>query len=112
MGGVAAAAYAAPAGSPAAGLVLWASYPDDDLSARTGLAVTSVSGTADGLTTPQDVADSRAKLPPSSRFVTVAGALHADFGDYGPQSGDGVAGVDHATAQQQIRAATLAAVTG
>ncbi|MGD9990436.1 alpha/beta hydrolase [Pseudonocardia sp.] len=110
MGGVAAAGYAAAPGSRAAGLVLWASYPSGDLSGRTDLAVTSVSGTADGLTTPADVDASRASLPPSTRFVAVPGAVHADFGDYGPQPGDGAPGIDHTQAQDRIRAATLAAL--
>ncbi|GEL26804.1 hypothetical protein PSU4_57580 [Pseudonocardia sulfidoxydans NBRC 16205] len=110
MGGVAAADYAAAPGSRAAGLVLWASYPSGDLSARTDLAVTSVSGTADGLTTPADVEDSRASLPPSTRFVAVPGAVHADFGDYGPQPDDGAPGIPHTDVQEQIRAATLAAL--
>ncbi|GAY10075.1 alpha/beta hydrolase [Pseudonocardia sp. N23] len=110
MGGVAAADYAAAPGSRAAGLVLWASYPSGSLAGRTGLAVTSVSGTADGLTTPADVDESKASLPPSTRFVAVPGAVHADFGDYGPQPGDGAPGIDHADAQERIRAATLTAL--
>lgn len=111
MGGVAAATYAA-AGARTTGLVLWAAHPNADLSARTDLAVASISGTADGLTTVEDVAASRPLLPPGTRFVAVGGAVHADFGDYGAQPGDGVASIGHADAQQQIRAATLAAVTG
>lgn len=110
MGGVAAAGYAAAAGSRASGLVLWASYPSGSLAGRTDLAVTSVSGTADGLTTPADVETSRASLPPSTRFVAIPGAVHADFGDYGPQPGDGAPGISHADAQERIRAATLTAL--
>jgi len=110
MGGVAAAKYAEEPGSRASGLVLWAAYPADDLASRTGLAVTSVSGTADGLTTAADVEASRARLPSGTRFVAVPGAVHADFGDYGPQPGDGVPTTDHATAQAAIRQATLDAL--
>jgi hypothetical protein len=39
-------------------------------------------------------------------FTQVPGAVHAFFGDYGPQAGDGTPTVDRATAQRQIVAAT------
>jgi hypothetical protein len=41
-------------------------------------------------------------------FTAVQGGLHAYFGDYGPQPGDGTAGVDRNTAQRQIVAASVA----
>ncbi len=40
-------------------------------------------------------------------FTAVAGGVHAYFGDYGTQPGDGTPGVDRATAQQQIVAASV-----
>ena len=45
-------------------------------------------------------------------FTEVPGAVHAFFGDYGPQAGDGVPTTDRATAQRQIVAATAAFVDG
>ena len=90
------------------GLLLWASYPANDaLAARDRLVVTSISGGRDGLATPQDIADSRDDLPPATRFVVVPGALHADFGDYGAQRGDGDRAIGHAAAQRAIVAASL-----
>jgi hypothetical protein len=65
-------------------------------------------GTADALTTPADVAESRAQLPTSTVFSAVDGGIHGYFGDYGYQPGDGSPGVDRATAQQQMVAATTA----
>ncbi len=98
--GGAAATFAA--GDPrVAGLLLWAAYPTDDLSAS-GLAVLSVSGDRDGLATPADVDAARPLLPPDTRYVVVTGGTHAYFGDYGEQPGDGAAGVDRATAQRRI----------
>ena len=41
-------------------------------------------------------------------FTAVPGGVHAYFGDYGPQAGDGTATIDRAAAQQQIVAATTA----
>ncbi|MGW6441542.1 alpha/beta hydrolase [Lentzea sp. NPDC055074] len=93
------------------GLVLWASYPVDDLSGRAGLAAWSISGSQDGFTTAQDVADSRELLPPDTRFEEIPGAVHAFFGDYGDQPGDGVPTVSRAEAQEQIVERTVEALT-
>ncbi|KAA9085053.1 alpha/beta hydrolase [Microbacterium radiodurans] len=74
--------------SDADGLVLFASYCANDLSGS-GLPVLSLSGSEDGLTTPQKVEDSAPLLPADAAFVEIPGASHASFGDYGPQAGDG-----------------------
>jgi pimeloyl-ACP methyl ester carboxylesterase len=89
------------------GLVLFASYPGDPII-RNDLKVLSISGTADGLTTPADIEASRAKLLPNTSFVAVNGAVHSSFGDYGDQPGDGAATVERSAAQAEISAATLA----
>lgn len=93
------------------GLLLWASYPLGSLADQAGLVAASVSGTNDALTTPADVQASRANLPPTTVFTAVQGGIHAYFGDYGTQPGDGTPGVDRATAQRQIVAATVAFMT-
>ena len=41
-------------------------------------------------------------LPPDTRFVVVGGAVHAHFGDYGSQRGDGAPTIGAAEAQRQI----------
>ena len=87
------------------GLFLWASYPAQDIS-RAPVAVASISGERDGLSTPADIAASRANLPAGSTFTVIAGGVHAYFGDYGPQAGDGEPTVARSEAQQQIVAAT------
>lgn len=89
-------------------LVLWASYPAGPLDVAEGIPVTSISGTADGLTTPQDISAARADLPADTRYVVIDGAVHAFFGDYGTQPGDGEPGISRAAAQEQIIAATVA----
>ena len=90
------------------GLLLWASFPANDaLAERTDLVVTSISGGRDGLATPADIADSRADLPPDTRSVVIPGAVHADFGDYGAQRGDGERAISRERAQQAIVAASL-----
>ncbi|MGM1060830.1 alpha/beta hydrolase [Saccharothrix sp. Mg75] len=109
LGGVAAARYAL-SDDRVRGLLLWASYPVDDLSARTGLAAWSVSGERDGFTTPADVEASRSLLPPGTRYEVVPGAVHAHFGDYGDQPGDGTPTTSRAAAQVAIVRASAAAL--
>lgn len=74
--------------SDADALVLFASYCANDLS-ETGLPVLSLSGSEDGLSTPQKIADARDQLPADADMEEIEGASHASFGDYGPQDGDG-----------------------
>lgn len=107
LGGVAASAFAAAGDSSADGLVLWASFPASDVS-EADILVASVSGTEDGLATPADIAASKPDLPASTVFTPVSGANHADFGDYGPQRGDGTATITREDAQAQIVAASVA----
>ncbi len=107
LGGVAASSFADTHGPQVKGLVLYGSYPSAKL-ARTDLKVLSISGSADGLTTPADIAASKANLPRRTQFVTVKGGIHAFFGDYGDQPGDGQPGVARRTAQAQIVKSTQA----
>ncbi|WP_441980643.1 alpha/beta hydrolase [Microbacterium sp. 2RAF4] len=74
--------------SDADALVLFASYCANDLSGS-DLPVLSLSGSEDGLSTPQKIADARHELPGDADLVEIEGASHASFGDYGPQDGDG-----------------------
>jgi dienelactone hydrolase len=93
------------------GIFFWASYPATDLSGAP-IAAASIFGEHDGLATPADIDASRALLPPSTVFTEVPGAVHAFFGDYGRQAGDGTPTTDRATAQRQIVAATTRFVDG
>ncbi len=100
LGGVAAASFA-DRHPEVIGLLLWASYPAGRLD-RQSLKVTSISGTADRLATPAEIAESRADLPKSTQFVVVKGGVHSYFGDYGDQPGDGVPTISRKDAQAQI----------
>ncbi len=104
LGGVAASSYADE--HPVTGLLLYASYPAAEL-ARNDLITTSVSGSADGLATPGDIAEAKPKLPEATRYVVVEGGVHAFFGDYGDQPGDGTPTISRADAQAQIQQATI-----
>lgn len=91
------------------GLALWASYPagSDDLSGFTGLAATSIYGTADGVASPEEVLAGAALLPPDTVWVPIEGGNHAQFGWYGPQSDADVATISREEQQAQIVAATV-----
>lgn len=107
LGGVMAAGYAEANADAVDGLVLWASYPADDvLAERSKPAVTSIYATNDGLSTLEDIEASRANLPPATRWVEIAGGNHAQFGWYGEQPGDGQATISRQAQQDQIVAAT------
>ena len=103
LGGVVACSYAAAHTERIEGLLLYASYPASDLSTTLGnTAVLSLSGTNDGLATPAKVAQARPTLPANTRYVAINGGVHAFFGDYGAQPGDGEPTVSRADAQAVI----------
>lgn len=93
------------------GLVLLASWPARTME-RQDLPVLSVTAGNDGLATPEKIAETRDRLPAGTTFHDVPGAVHADFGDYGEQPGDGDRGVDKTTAQEEIRTVLSKFVAG
>jgi pimeloyl-ACP methyl ester carboxylesterase len=99
---------------PARGLLLYASYPASDISQTLTTSVLSILATNDLLATPADIAASQAKLPKGAQFSAIEGAVHAFFGDYGPQPGDGVPTISQDAARQQISSdsVTFAASVG
>jgi pimeloyl-ACP methyl ester carboxylesterase len=109
LGGAMAARYASRAPDKVQGLVLWASYPaaSEDLSARS-LPVASIYGTRDGLATVDEVDASRPLLPANTAWTAIEGGNHAQFGWFGPQSGDGEATISREEQQAQTVAATVA----
>jgi len=107
LGGVAASSYAGGGHTGVDGLLLWASYPASSLADATSLAVTSVSAGNDGLATPAKIEAAKGDLPAHTRYVVVEGAVHAYFGDYGTQRGDGTPTIGRTEAQRQIEAASL-----
>ena len=61
-----------------------------------------------GLSTPAKIGASRADLPASSSFTEIEGAVHAQFGSYGVQPGDGTPTISNDDARSQISAASVA----
>ena len=105
LGGVAASG--AATSTAIDGLLLWASFPASDISELETLSVVSVYGTADAIAEADDILASAIKLPPSTEFAPIEGAIHSFFGDYGIQPGDGEPGVERGSAQAQIIEASL-----
>lgn len=101
---------AAGTSEEADGLLLYAAYPASDISGLTDLDVLSISGSEDGLATPADIEASRSTLPDSARFEVVDGAVHAFFGDYGAQPGDGVPTITHDEARSIVSDLSVAFV--
>ena len=106
LGGAMASRYAETDRDELAGLLLHASFPVNDMSDRS-LPVASISGTNDGLADTGDIADSVPKLPADTEFVSIDGAIHSYFGDYGSQRGDGEPEISRQAAQEQITSATI-----
>jgi len=94
------------AAAPVTGLLLYASYPTDDISASLTARVLSISGTEDGLATPEKIDESAATLPTDTEFLVLEGVSHAQFGAYGPQAGDGTPEVSDDVARHEISEAS------
>jgi pimeloyl-ACP methyl ester carboxylesterase len=84
-------------------LLLFGSYCATDVS-DTDLAVLSIAGSEDGLSTPAKIADARHLLPADAELVEIPGASHASFGDYGPQAGDGTPTISDEEMHQTVTA--------
>lgn len=93
--------------APAIGLLLYASYPAGDISGTLTAPALSISGSRDGLATPEKIAASVPDLPAGTRFVQIDGASHAQFGDYGPQPGDNTPRISNDEARTEISQASL-----
>jgi alpha/beta superfamily hydrolase len=110
LGGAMAAQYLAnelKAGrQPVSGLVLMAAYPPDGADLTTAqLKAVSLRAENDKVADQAKLADGLKLLPKGSQLVVINGAVHAFFGRYGPQSGDGVPTMGRFQAEAQILAA-------
>ena len=98
--------------SPVRGLLLYASYPASDMSTSLTAAVLSISGSDDGLATPAKIDAAKPLLPKDTDYQVIDGAVHAFFGDYGPQPGDGTPTISHDDARTQISDLSVGFVNG
>ncbi|MFP4310360.1 MAG: alpha/beta hydrolase [Nitriliruptoraceae bacterium] len=91
------------------GLLLWGAYAVEGagLADREDLEVLSVSGSRDGLSTPEEIQARRDLLPADAKMVEVEGMNHAQFGRYGPQAGDRTPTISDAEATSRLLEAHL-----
>lgn len=89
------------------GLLFLGSYSAEstDLS-KSGVKVLSIHGSRDGVAGDVFEASMR-RLPPDAERIEIPGGNHAQFGDYGPQRGDGEATITRET-QQELTADAVA----
>ena len=92
------------------GLILFGSYCANDIS-ESGLEVLSISGSRDGLSTPEKIADARPLLPTDADLVEIEGLNHAGFGDYGKQPGDNTATISTEQQRDEITDALATVLT-
>lgn len=103
MGGAAAAMYADNELDKVSGLILLGSYAaSNDNLHDSSLPVLSISGSEDGLSTPDKIKKFSANLPKTTEFLEIPGGNHAYFGDYGSQSGDNEAQITISEQQDTI----------
>ncbi|WP_371809881.1 alpha/beta fold hydrolase [Deinococcus sp. JMULE3] len=109
LGGAMAAQYAARHAGRVQGLILMAAYPAGNVSLKgQSLPALSLLAERDAVADPAAVRGGLERLPDGATLTVIPGAVHAFFGRYGPQKGDGEPSVSRAQAEGDI----LNAVTG
>ena len=103
LGGAMAADYAARHADQFSGLILLAAYPPEGVDlTRTSFGSLSLLAEHDQVAAAAKVQAGMTQLSPSSRLEVIPGAVHAFFGRYGPQQGDGVPTVRREQAEEAI----------
>lgn len=105
LGGAMASDYAARHASLLKGMVLCGAYPASNVTVAATWPALSLRGGNDKVASSADVEGGMARLPAGSQLVTIDGSVHAFFGRYGPQAGDGSPTVARADAEKKIVAA-------
>ncbi|NBP76856.1 MAG: alpha/beta hydrolase, partial [Proteobacteria bacterium] len=68
----------------------------------------SISGTLDGNVTPAKIIAGRLLLPVSTRYISIEGGNHNQFGSYRFQANDGTPTISRTEQQRQVVDATVA----
>jgi len=103
LGGAMAVRFATGSASELSGLILMGAYGSerDDLSAVT-LPVLVLAAENDALASLAEIREGLVRLPRDANLVVLPGAVHAFFGRYGPQRGDGQPEVPREETEQRI----------
>lgn len=109
LGGAMAAQYAAGHADTLAGLILMAAYPAGNVSLTgSSIPVLSLLAEEDRVADETAVRGGLTRLPADATLTVIPGAVHAFFGRYGPQKGDGIPTVTRAQAESSIVQAVTA----
>lgn len=99
LGGAMAANYVAENAEKFAGLIMLAAYPTKPLVSEE-LKVISIYGNKDGVLNKEKLDAGAELVPEHYTEISLGGANHAGFADYGPQEGDGEAAMDREKQQE------------
>jgi len=106
LGGVVASNFAQSV-PQARALVMWAAYPQNDLSAKE-LPTLALFAERDGVIRQEQLETSRSKFPKNTQKLVIPGLNHAGFGAYGPQRGDQPAAISAEEGWRQVAQRTTA----
>ena len=101
LGGVMASNFAKNNTGLIEGLILFASYPSENIS-KSPLKVLSIYGDLDGFVKQEKYEKSKLDLPSTAVFNVIKGGNHCNFGDYGFQDGDNQSTISKKQQQSEI----------
>ena len=107
LGGAVACYYASNHLDDLQGVVLLGTYCGSDISTSRLRVLTVVAG-SDGVIPPKTIEQHVVELPANAQIVRIAGMVHSQFGNYGPQSDDGRPSIDDSQVREAISEAARA----
>lgn len=108
LGGAMAAQFVHENPAAVEAMVFMASFPADNVDlSRLPIKSLTLVGTRNGLAV-NIFMESLSRLPPDSRLVIIEGGNHAQFGNYDPKAGDGMATINRESQQKQAAEAVMA----
>ena len=103
LGGASAAIFAENNPTKIDAIALWDSYPANSANlSDNSISAISIFGTTDNFPNTDNFNDQRYLLPEDTIFFPIEGASHAQFGDYGPQTGDIVPSISLSEQHEQV----------
>ena len=90
LGGAMAASFAANNKDNLSGLILFAAYPGEDTVIK-NLPVLSITATNDQIINKEKFEKRKGNLPDDTKYISIEGGNHSQFGSYGFQNKDGKA---------------------
>lgn len=87
-------------------ILIATTHPRDIDLSNVNIPILKICGSKDGIAKVADINKNKSKLPPETKYVSIRGANHAQFGYYGFQLGDDKAGITRAQ-QQKVTLANI-----